>query len=201
MSVARAAPCVGGCQHGLLLPSPPASLWPPAQPNGAWRRPFSPRLEPSGLTLVGEQLGILLVGGESSQLSQGRRLRCQWTWVTGRSPPLPTRCKELLYTIGQRGDKELRGRPPAGRQSGHNGVELPSEPDSGSAGSSSCAITTTSPMGACIEVVELKEISNFNSWALCVRAILGPWRAPEERGEGAQNRHFEGSVDGRGLGL
>ena len=137
-----------------------------------------PRLEPSGLTLVGEQLGILLVGGESSQLSQGRRLRCQWTWVTGRSPPLPTRGKELLNAISQRGDKKLRGRAPAGRQSGLNTAELPAEPESGSAGSSSCATTTTSPMGACIEVVELEENSNFNSWALCVRAILGPWRAP-----------------------
>ena len=107
-----------------------------------------PRLEPSGLTLVGEQLGILLVGGESSQLSQGRRLRCQWTWVTGRSPPLPTRCKELLNAISQRSDKELRGRAPAGRQGGHNGVELPSEPDSGSAGSSSCVASSSASMAA-----------------------------------------------------
>ena len=68
-----------------------------------------PRLEPGGPTLVVEQLGILLVGGESSQLSQGRRLGCQWTWVTGRSPPLPMRGKELSNTIGHRGDKELRG--------------------------------------------------------------------------------------------
>ena len=80
-------------------------------------------------------------------------------------------------------------------------VELPSKPDSGSAGSSSRATTTTSPMGACIEIVELEESSNFNSWALCVRSILAPWRAPEERGEGAHKRHFEGSFDGRGLGL
>lgn len=107
-----------------------------------------PRLEPGGPTLVVEQLGILLVGGESSQLSQGRRLRCQWTWVTGRSPPLPTRGKELLNAIGQRGDKELRGRAPAGRQGGHNGVELPSEPESGSAGSSSCVMSPSAPMAA-----------------------------------------------------
>ena len=107
-----------------------------------------PRLEPGGPTLVVEQLGILLVGGESSQLSQGQRLRCQWTWVTGRSPPLPMRGKELLNAIGQRGDKELRGRAPAGRQGGHNGVELPSEPESGSAGSSSCVMSPSAPMAA-----------------------------------------------------
>ena len=107
-----------------------------------------PRLELGGPTLVVEQLGILLVGGESSQLSQGQRLRCQWTWVTGRSPPLPTRGKELLNAIGQRGDKELRGRAPAGRQGGHNGVELPSEPESGSAGSTSCVMSPSAPMAA-----------------------------------------------------
>ena len=107
-----------------------------------------PRLEPGGPTLVVEQLGILLVGGESSQVSQGRLLGCQWTWVTGRSPPLPMRGKELSNTIGHRGDKELRGRAPADRQGGHNGVELPAEPESGSAGSTSCVMSPSAPMAA-----------------------------------------------------
>ena len=130
-------------------------------------------LEPSGLTLVGEQLGILLVGGESSQLSQGRRLRCQWTWVTGRSPPLPTRGKELSTAIGQRGDKEILGRARAGRQSGHNGVELPSEPDSGSAGSSSCVSICSRYISVRSTLVVLAASSNFNTVTPCGRAILG----------------------------
>ena len=76
---------------------------------------------------------------------------------------MPTRCKELLYTIGQRGDKELRGRPPAGRQSGHNGVELPSEPDPGSAGSSSCVRNFSRYMSVRSTFVVLAKISNFNT--------------------------------------
>ena len=135
-----------------------------------------PRLEPGGPTLVVEQLGILLVGGESSQLSQGRRLRCQWTWVTGRSPPLPTRGKELLNAIGQRGDKELCGRAPAGRQSGLNTVELPSRSliHSGSAGSSSCVSIFSRYISVRSTLVVLTEISNFNTATPCERAILGP---------------------------
>ena len=56
------------------------------------------------------------------------------------------RGKELSNVIGHRGDKELRGRAPAGRQGGHNGVELPAEPESGFAGSTSCVMSPSAPM-------------------------------------------------------
>ena len=80
-------------------------------------------------------------------------------------------------------------------------VELPSKPDSGSAGSSSRVSFASRHCGASTGLVALLEISNFARLTACVRAILGPWRAPEERGAGAHKRHFEGSFDGRGLGL
>ena len=81
-------------------------------------------------------------------------------------------------------------------------VELPSKPDSGSAGSSSRVSIASRHCGASTGRVALLEISNFARLTACVRAILGPWRAPEERGEGAHKRHFESSVDsGRGFGL
>ena len=61
---------------------------------------------------------------------------------------MPMRGKELSNAIGHRGDKELRGRAPAGRQGGHNGVELPAEPESGFAGSTSCVMRPSAPMAA-----------------------------------------------------
>ena len=46
-------------------------------------------------------------------------------------------------------------------------VELPSEPDSGFAGSSSCVSNTSKHTGVCIEVGVLTEISNFNTATPC----------------------------------
>ena len=44
-------------------------------------------------------------------------------------------------------------------------VELPSEPDPGSVGSSSCVSITSERMGVCIEVGEFEQSSNFDTAA------------------------------------
>ena len=46
-------------------------------------------------------------------------------------------------------------------------VELPSEPDSGFPGSSSCVSNTSEQTGVCIEVGVLIEISNFIRRTIC----------------------------------
>ena len=73
-------------------------------------------------------------------------------------------------------------------------MELPSEPDPGSAGSSSCVQIISTPTSVRGTSVVLAESSNFATGSPHVRRNLGPLQAPEERRQGEQTTHLSAWV-------
>ena len=109
--------------------------------------------------------------------------------MTGRRPVLAALPRTLLRSC----IKEMQRRPASERflvTEVDSTVELPSEPDSGSAGSSSCVRHVSAPIGVRRTSVVLAESSNFLCGTLCVRSILGPCRPPEERTSRCTKRPF-----------
>ena len=93
----------------------------------------------------------------------------------GVVPGLADAGEDVSKAIGQRHHKERCVRP----QSGvvvkvDSSAELPSEPDSGFAGSSSCVTISSVTVGASSKDGKLEGISKFHRLTPCDRAILGP---------------------------
>ena len=103
--------------------------------------------------------------------------------MTGRCPALAA----LPRTLSMPFINEMQRRPASARflvTEVNSTVELPSEPDPGSAGSSSCVRHVSAPICVRRTSVVLADSSNFLCGTLCVRSILGPCRPPEERTRG-----------------